>query len=283
MNSRSEFLRVRGLRYHVRRWGEPGLPLLFMTHGWLDVSASFQPLVEHLLQRWQVLMPDWRGFGLTEWPQDGYWFYDYVGDLDALLDHYSPGQSVLLAGHSMGAQACALYAGLRPARVRRLICLDGIGLPDMPVREAPARARRWLDDLRRLPRIKTYDSFQQLAGRVHLQHPQLSAEQALFVAHCWGQEDGYGRIRLCADPKHQFNGPRLYRAAEAEEVWRQITAPTLFIDAGQSQTGMTASGRASGRAAFADQRTVVIEHSGHMLHFDAPRETAEAIDAFMAQ
>lgn len=278
--SRSEFLRVRGLRYHVRRWGDAALPRLFITHGWLDVSATFQPLVEHLLERWQVLMPDWRGFGYSEWPQDGYWFYDYVADLEALLQHYSPDEPVLLAGHSMGAQVAALYAGLRPQRVRRLVCLDGIGLPDAPPQRAPARVRQWLDQLREPPPVKSYVSFEQLAGRVRRQHPQLSEAQALFVARCWGQQDGRGRIRLCADPKHTLAGPLLYRAAEAEEIWRQITAPTLFIDAAKSTVALPAEERARRRAAFADQRVVQVENAGHMLHFDAPQATAAAMAAF---
>ena len=282
MNSRSEFLRIRELRCHVRRWGDERLPKLFITHGWLDVSATFQPLVEPLLERWQVLLPDWRGFGYSEWPQDGYWFYDYVADLEGVLDHYSPDQPVLLAGHSMGAQVAALYAGLRPQRVRKLVCLDGIGLPDAPPQRAPSRVRKWLDQMREPLPVKTYESFEQLAGRVRRQHPQLSEEQALFVARCWGQQDGYGRIRLCADPKHTLAGPLLYRAAEAEEIWRQITAPTLFIDAAKSQTALPAEERARRRESFADQRVVVIEKAGHMLHFDAPRETAQAIAAFMA-
>ena len=282
LNSRSEFLRVRGLRHHVRRWGDPSLPRLFITHGWLDVSATFQPLVEPLLQHWQVLMPDWRGFGYTEWPQDGYWFYDYVADLEAVLEHYSPDTPVLLAGHSMGAQVSALYAGLRPQRVRKLVCLDGIGLPDAPTARAPARVRKWLDQLREPLPVKSYESFEQLAGRVRRQHPRLSEAQALFVARCWGQQDGYGRIRLCADPKHTLAGPLLYRAAEAEEIWKQITAPTLFIDAAGSETALPAEERARRRGSFADQRVVVIADAGHMLHFDAPQETAQALAAFMA-
>mgnify|MGYP001120972125 CR=1 FL=1 len=32
-----------------------------------------------------MLAPDWRGFGLSEAPQDGYWFLDYTADLDALV------------------------------------------------------------------------------------------------------------------------------------------------------------------------------------------------------
>ncbi len=79
--SRSTYLPVRGLRYHIREWGEPGAPILFLFHGWMDVSASFQFLVEALRERWHVVAPDWRGYGLTAWATDApgvdsYWFAD---------------------------------------------------------------------------------------------------------------------------------------------------------------------------------------------------------------
>ena len=66
--SRSEFITLRGLRYHVRHWGKPGARKLFMLHGWMDVAASFQFLVDHLHGDWHVIAPDWRGFGETDWP-----------------------------------------------------------------------------------------------------------------------------------------------------------------------------------------------------------------------
>ena len=131
MPSRSDFLRVRGLRYHLRRWGRPQLPMLFLGHGWLDVSATFEPLAQALSDRWQVVAPDWRGFGHSQWPQDGYWFPDYIADFEAIADHYSPAAPLTLVGHSMGAQIASLYAGLRPQRVQQLVCLDGLFLPDM--------------------------------------------------------------------------------------------------------------------------------------------------------
>lgn len=283
--SRSEYLRIRGLRYHVRRWGEPSRPPLFLLHGFLDVSATFQPLVAPLLARWQVLAPDWRGFGYTQWPADGYWFHDYIADLEALLEHYSADAPVLLVGHSMGSQVASLYAGLRPQRVRKLVSLDGTGLPDMPPALAPERLRRWLDRLREPPPQKSYGSFEELAERVRRQHPRLAPEQALFVARCWGRQDGRGRISLCADPRHLLPFPGLYRQAETEEIWRQVTAPTLFVDAGERADGglLTPAEKARRRTCFKDHRVAVIEGAGHMLHFDAPEATAAAIADFLAQ
>jgi pimeloyl-ACP methyl ester carboxylesterase len=96
----SSFVGIRGLRYHLHTWGDASLatperPPLVMVHGWMDVGASFQFVVDALAEaegaeRW-VLAPDWRGFGLSEAPgADSYWFPDYLGDLDALLDALLP-------------------------------------------------------------------------------------------------------------------------------------------------------------------------------------------------
>ena len=116
-------------------------PTLVMLHGWMDVGASFQFVVDALagidgFER-AIAAPDWRGFGLTEGPPvDSYWFPDYLGDLDALLDALSPHIPVDLAGHSMGGNAAMIYAGVRPQRVRRLVNLEGFGMP-------AAAAERW--------------------------------------------------------------------------------------------------------------------------------------------
>ena len=150
---------VRGLRYHLHAWGrhpsaEPGQPLLVMVHGYMDVGASFQFVVDAMARagdgRRAVVAPDWRGFGRSDSPPgaDSYWFPDYLGDLDALLDLLSPGAPVDLLGHSMGGNVVMAYAGARPQRIRRLINLEGFGLPDMPAADAPARMATWLDELK---------------------------------------------------------------------------------------------------------------------------------------
>ena len=120
--SRSEFLDLRGLRYHLRHWGNDDAPKIFMLHGWMDVSASFQFVVDALSREWHVIAPDWRGFGLTECNgTDTYWFADYIGDLDGILDHCASDEQVNLLGHSMGGNIACMYAGIRPARIRKLI------------------------------------------------------------------------------------------------------------------------------------------------------------------
>ena len=111
--STSLFIDIRGLRYHIRSWGDNDAPKLFMLHGWMDVSASFQFTVDALKGDWHVLAPDWRGFGLTDWAPADYWFPDYVADLDVLLNLLSHDEPATIVGHSMGGNIAGLYAGAR--------------------------------------------------------------------------------------------------------------------------------------------------------------------------
>ena len=83
--SRTEFVDAYDMRLCVRHWGDESAPKLFMIHGWMDISASFQFVVDAFKRDWHVIAPDMRGFGHSGWAKGGYWFPDYLADLDELM------------------------------------------------------------------------------------------------------------------------------------------------------------------------------------------------------
>jgi len=285
--STSLFLDVRDLRYHVRSWGDPGAPKLFMLHGWMDVSASFQFTVDALAGDWNVLAPDWRGFGLSEWASAGYWFPDYVADFDGILAQLSPTQPVSIVGHSMGGNIAGLYAGVRPERVARLLLAEGFGMPPTAPEQAPKRLLKWLDQIATPPALRPYASLQEVADRLRANTPGLSAERAAFLAPEWAKEVEAGHYELRADPKHKTTNPVLYRYEEALTIWKRIAAPVLWIHSGsdwvrkflKEQDDLLERYRAS----YARLSEVRIEGASHMMHHDQPEKFACAIEDFLSR
>ena len=285
--SESLFYDVRGLRYHVRHWpGDPARRMVLL-HGWMDVSASFQFMVDALADNWDVYAPDWRGYGLTDWGRsDCYWFPDYVADLDYLLERLQADAPVNLLGHSLGGNVACLYAGVRPARVRRLVNLEGFGMAATRPEQAPARYARWLEELREASGFRPYGGFGALADRLQKNNPSLARARAEFLARFWGRETADGRVLLRGDPAHKIVYPVLYRYEEARACWSQATAPVLWVDASESEglkrLGLTAEQYAERRAAFRDLRYATVPDAGHMLHHDQPEHVARLVEDFFA-
>ena len=282
--STSEFHPTRGLRYHVRRWQSPGARKLVLLHGWMDVSASFQFMVDALHGQWDVYAPDWRGYGLTEWEKaDSYWFPDYIADLEFLLDKVSD-SPVFLVGHSLGGNVATLYAGIRPERVAKLVNLEGFGMSGTVPAQAPKRYARWLEELRDPPGLRPYESFSELASRLQKSNGRLGREKAEFLARHWGKEEG-GKVVLRSDPKHKIVNPVLYRYEEVRACWQQVKAPVLWVDAAGSDTlkriGLTSEQHAERRAAFSNLRYETVADAGHMLHHDQPEAVAALIERFL--
>jgi pimeloyl-ACP methyl ester carboxylesterase len=287
--SRSEFLTVRGLRTHVRHWGRDGAPVIFMVHGWMDVAASFQFVVDALEGDWHVIAPDWRGFGLSERAHaDTYWFPDYVADLDAILDHYAPDGAVNLLGHSMGGNVVGIYAGVRPARVRRLINLEGFGMPASNPEQAPRRYAKWLDELRDPAVLRAYPTRAAVAARLQKTNPRLSDARADFLSRHWAAQNEAGEWEILGDPAHKKPNPILYQIEEVMACWRAITAPVLWIEAEDTNMWQWMGPKAEARveidrrlAQLAQVSTHMMADAGHMLHHDQPQELARLVEQFL--
>ena len=295
--ARSAFLNVRGLRCHHLIWGDieratPEQPLLVLMHGWMDVGASFQFMVDALRQQpgWQdrpIVAVDWRGFGLSEpGGSDSYFFADYLADLDDILHQLSPGQPVDLLGHSMGGNVVMLYAGVRSDRIRKLVNLEGFGMPATVPDDAPGRYTKWLDEIRQPVQLKDYDDVAGVARRLQANNPLLRVEFAHWLAQHWAREEN-GRWVINADAAHKRPQPFLYRVEEVHAFLARIACPVLFVEGAQTLYFMLFGGKFS-RDEFLERVTRVpdfrletLDQAGHMLHHDQPEALAAHLAAFL--
>ncbi|TFZ05896.1 alpha/beta hydrolase [Ramlibacter henchirensis] len=292
--SRSEFVPIRQLRYHVRIWGEPAADKapLVMVHGWMDVAASWQFVVDAFSRDHYVIAPDWRGYGLTQSPgADNYWFPDYLADLDFLLDHYAGDRPVDLVGHSMGGNVAMLYTGARPQRIRRLVNLEGFGMPATRPSQAPGRYARWMDELKAFHRgemdLKSYDTVDGVARRLMKTNRRLSQDKADWLARHWAQQDDDGRWRILGDAAHKITNAQLFRVDEVLELYGRITSPVLSVEASDDSLGQWWQGKFT-LAEFHERLKAVpqlrqarVDDAGHMLHHDQPQQLAALIEEFI--
>jgi pimeloyl-ACP methyl ester carboxylesterase len=294
--SRSSTLAMRHLSYHVRHWGPDTspLPTLVLLHGWMDVSASYQFTVDALQHERRIIAPDWRGFGLTTGaPVDHYVFADYLADLDLLLDHYAPGEAIDLVGHSMGGNVAMMYAGVRPERIRRLVNLEGFGLPATRPDQAPKRYAQWIDEIKQLHTgdmaLKGYDSQDGVARRLMKTNPRLSEDKAQWLAGYWAQPNAQGQWEILGDPAHKITSAQLYRLDEAMALYKNITAPVLAVEASDDSLSQWWKGRYTLNeyhqrlTHVRNCRTAVVHDAAHMLHHDQPAQVARLIEEFLEQ
>ncbi|HKU69560.1 MAG TPA: alpha/beta hydrolase [Burkholderiales bacterium] len=284
--SRSVFHAIRGLRYHVREWGDPSAPRLFLLHGWMDVAASFQFLVDAFAREWHCIAPDWRGFGLSAWTREqSYWFPDYYADLEALLDLYEPKAPARIIGHSMGGVIASIYAGVRPGRVSRLVSMEGLGLARLGAGHAPGRYTEWLDDLKNPPRFKPYRSVDEVAARLRKTNPRLTEKRAAFLGEHWAKRLENGEYALLSDPRHKTINPQIFRIEEAIACWSKITAPVLLVSGKQSDIPArmkdTPEQLAERKSAFQNRREIELDDCGHMMHHDQPEKLAPLLEEFL--
>ena len=288
---RSEFISIRGLRYHIRHWGRFDGPCLFMLHGWMDVSASFQFVVDALQRDWHVIAPDWRGFGLTDPAPGGtYWIPDYLADLDAILRHYTPEEPARIVGHSLGGNVAMVYGGVRPERVAKLVNLEGFGLQAAAPEQAPQRYAEWLKEEQDPPTMSDYPSREAVAQRLKKNNPRLTEEKAAFLARYWAAAGDDGRWHILGDPAHKRVNPVLYRIDEVLACWSRIAAPVLWVEADQPHFLRWAVDNKQAAREEVDRRIahipavtrVLVEDAGHMLHHDQPKNVAGLIESFFS-
>jgi pimeloyl-ACP methyl ester carboxylesterase len=199
----------------------------------------------------------------------------------------SPAQPVDLLGHSMGGNVVMSYAGVRPERVRRLVNLEGFGLPAAKPQQAPKRLLQWLGELKAPAALRPYADAAAVAQRLMKTNPRLPADKAAWLATQWAAPDDSGRWHLLADAAHMHVNPVLYQADEVVETWSRIVAPLLWVEGADTDVAKWWGDRYP-RSEFEARlaRVPQVEREaladcGHMLHHDQPEALAARLLPFL--
>jgi pimeloyl-ACP methyl ester carboxylesterase len=121
-------LRVNGVDLRVRATGDPAAPLVLFLHGFPEYSGAWDEVLPAFAGAFHAVAPDQRGYAGSSKPEgvEAYRVKHLVRDVLALADLLSPGKPFTLVGHDWGASVAYATAIAAPARVSRLVIINGV-------------------------------------------------------------------------------------------------------------------------------------------------------------
>lgn len=267
------YVMANGIRIHyVRTGGE--LPPLVLAHGSSDDATVWTLLARTLEDRYDVIMFDARGHGLSDPPSDADPADAQVEDLAGLIRELGL-QRPILMGHSMGSASVARFAATYPDIPRAVILEDpGFGQPGGST-AGPGGAAG--------PGAAPANVEERRAGILARNN---RTEESL-VSECmqntpgWGQEE----CEFWAPSKRRHH-PLTIRGTPGaarppmSSLFPQITAPTLILKA--DAEGDLRRHNEEVAALLREGRIVHIAGAGHNVRREGKEETLTVLEEFLA-
>jgi pimeloyl-ACP methyl ester carboxylesterase len=269
----------RGLALHVRQRNPKGAPSLLFLHGWLDHSHTFDWVLEHLPDVWQLILLDFRGMGRSAHVPEGgfYSFADYLLDVESTLDELQV-KAVHIVGHSLGGIVGTAYAAARPERVKSVTLIESLGPAGGAPEAALDRLRGFLDDSRRPPHRKHYATVEEAAARLRENNSSLTEAASLHLAK-HGTESSEGGYIFRFDPLHRRRFGHGYDEAQWLAILSAVTCPVQVLHGSQGISFDDAQARAR-LAALRSPKPLTLS-GGHHVHMEQPEAVARALEHFL--
>jgi len=121
----SEFISLNNINFHYIRTKNVNKPPFVMAHGFTDNCWCLEPIAEKFVDKFNIIIYDARGHGLTDAPSIGYDAKTMTSDLIELCNELEI-KSPVLYGHSLGANTVARAANSTMS-VHALILEDPAG------------------------------------------------------------------------------------------------------------------------------------------------------------
>lgn len=245
-----------GLNFSILDTESDGDVLIALHAHWME-GITFTPLAAALAPAWRVVAPDQRGHGHSDHAKS-YTRDNYLGDLEALVDHLHLTEPLLLLGNSLGGVNAYQFAARNPNRVRGLI-IEDIGVE---IDDDISIVLTWAGNFR---------TREELVERIG---PRLSP----YLEPSF-RETSQG-WRLAFDPQEMVESQLNIRGDHWKD-WLGSSCPALLIRGRESR--VTKQEHIEEMAARRPNTSLQVLDGGHVIHQSHPELFARIVKAFLQQ
>jgi pimeloyl-ACP methyl ester carboxylesterase len=257
------YVMANGIRLHYWRTGGNKPPMV-MAHGSSDDGLCWTNFAKEFEDRYDIILFDARGHGLSDPPSPGDPPYAQAEDLAALIRELKLDKPIVI-GHSMGSSSAAWFAARHPD-VARAIVLEDPGLLPRPAMAAPATQA---DRDKRVAEViaRNNTPFQDLVDRCMKNSPLWGLSECQFWAPSKRRHHPVTALT-------GFGG-----RPPMAEIFSQVTVPVLIIKAGAPPDVRKQNEEVA--AKLAKGKIVHIDGAGHNVRRERKQQTVDALNAFL--
>jgi pimeloyl-ACP methyl ester carboxylesterase len=227
---RDEFIIAGDNTFHYVQWGGQGPPMIFL-HGITANAYCFQAFADDLARDHRVFAYDLRGRGDSDKPESGYGISIHATDLAELIDVLGLDRPVV-AGHSMGAFVALYFAVHYPQKLSKLILIDaGVSPPWKTIEQQPV----WLTaSMNRLGTpVPSYEEYIQRLKAAPFLGPYWNRYIDFYFEHDVRRNSDGSVVSKAYREGVLQDGQQQLSENAPEELWKDVTVPTLLMRAGQ--------------------------------------------------
>jgi pimeloyl-ACP methyl ester carboxylesterase len=239
---------------NITRTGS-GQPLVLL-HGFPLDNTLWEPLLPHLADHFDIILPDLAGFGLSPLPKPDYHLRDMAAALADLLRGLGLPRA-FVAGHSMGGYVALAFARQSPEMLLGLGLISTQALPDNAERQA---ARH------------------QTAAEVAAKGPGVVADAMAAKLSANPAHETLLRETILRQPVPGIvNGLKAMAArADSSDLLPGLDCPVSIVH-GLADALIPPERAREMKAALSNAHLTELPGVGHMPMLEAPVETAEAL------
>jgi pimeloyl-ACP methyl ester carboxylesterase len=187
--------------------------------------------------------------------------------------------AVHLVGHSLGGAVALFFAAARPERVRSLTAIESLGPGGGAPENAVTRLRRYVADLAKPSRKRTYPTLEAAVARVRERNTGLSEQVAWQLTRFGTRQMPSGGYQFTFDPAHR---KRFGFAFDEEQILAVLNEVQCKVQVIHATSGLTFDDEAmKARLSKLGSPTPILLEGSHHVHMDRPAEVAAHIADFI--